>query len=557
MNENVEKMISNLSTKQKEELGKLIYEFISKKIPDWDIEGNDVTLLHQRIKLPLDILKIVLEEDRLKHKNDVADLEYLSPSSVSLRDKETKYNTKFLRKLDLSEIDFSEENIENWDLSDTNIKLNLQKMKKKSLYLTNCRGLDLSSADFTGVYIEGANLEGTHAKINPQVVSGKSLYQTNCRGLDLSSADFTGVDIEYSNLEGTRAKINPQVLFRKSLHGTNCQGLDLSSADFTGVYIEGSNLEGTHAKINPQVLFRKSLYGTNCQGLDLSSADFTDIDIRKSNLEKTNANIDPQMVYKKSLEQTNCRGLRLESKNFQGVNVKGANLENTGVSVVLDFKSYVDQFILQKLDTFEKAVSISDGQIDLSFDYLQKIKKMNQNQLEKIKQLICNFIMEQLPNWDILTPGKRVALPRDLLQVVFVDTNFYQQVSVDILRRIDFLEVDFKNKNMKNLDLSYTNIKINPQTIKDKSLYQTNCEGLNFSSADFTGVDVRGANLKNTDASFNPQTLYKRSLYQTKCGDIDFTGACFIGVDVRESDVSIPKRNKNNIKKRKPIYFVQ
>lgn len=53
---------------------------------------------------------------------------------------------------------------------------------------------------------------------------------------------------------------------------------------------------------------------------------------------------------------------------------------------------------------------------------------------------------------------------------------------------------------MWGANLEGTMANIDPQKILNKSLFTTNCKGLNFEGKDFTGVEVTCANLEETHA---------------------------------------------------------
>ena len=94
---------------------------------------------------------------------------------------------------------------------------------------------DWSKVSFENVDVCHKNLSGTNIILDPQVIKDRTLWGTNCYGLDMSGEDFTGVNIIGANLEGTRAKIDPQKVASKFLVGTNCRGLDMKGKNFTGV----------------------------------------------------------------------------------------------------------------------------------------------------------------------------------------------------------------------------------------------------------------------------------------------------------------------------------
>lgn len=92
----------------------------------------------------------------------------------------------------------------------------------KSIALSNehLRKLDLSELDFTDVDIMAFNLSGTNANIDPQKVYNKDLLYTNLNGHDMSKYDFTDVDIRFANLKNTGARIDLNSIRNGSIEGT-------------------------------------------------------------------------------------------------------------------------------------------------------------------------------------------------------------------------------------------------------------------------------------------------------------------------------------------------
>lgn len=169
-----------------------IHHFITYNVPNWDIKGNNPYLLHHRIKLPLNILKNILIREWRKNIQNEAN---------------HPFDILFLRKLDLSELNLSNIDIRKWNLSYTNINLDPQLVKNKSLRYTNCAGLNFEGKDFTDVDLLGTNLKNTKAEINPQTIKNKSLCNTNCCGLNFKEKNFTDVNIYGANLEKTEANL--------------------------------------------------------------------------------------------------------------------------------------------------------------------------------------------------------------------------------------------------------------------------------------------------------------------------------------------------------------
>ena len=182
------KRLENKSIEEKEKiLNKIILSL--KKIPNYDIEGNHPRLLHTRIHYPKEFLQIILIDTNLFR----------------------NVETVVLKKIDLSELDFTGCDVSGLDLSYTNVDINPQTIKDKSLFETNCEGLNFKNKDFTGVSLAFSNLENTSADINPQTIKDKCLYQTNCKGLNFVDRDLAGVDIRGACLAGIGANLSKEI----------------------------------------------------------------------------------------------------------------------------------------------------------------------------------------------------------------------------------------------------------------------------------------------------------------------------------------------------------
>lgn len=163
---------------------------------------------------------------------------------------------RYLRLLDLSDVNFDNKDLTNTNLSYTNAIINPQKVYNKDLSSADLEGIDLSNANFDNVIIIECNLKNTKANINPKTVKNSSLCFCNLEGLNLFDADFTNVNIIGCNLKKTGAFIDPQTIFNKDVSYSNLEGLNMQHMNFIGVNIENANLKNTKAHIN----FNDSLY---------------------------------------------------------------------------------------------------------------------------------------------------------------------------------------------------------------------------------------------------------------------------------------------------------
>ena len=94
--------------------------------------------------------------------------------------------------------------------------------------------------------------------------------------------------------------------------------------------------------------------------------------------------------------------------------------------------------------------------------------------------------------------------------------------------------MNFNNVDIELADLSNTGAEIDPQLVKNKSLYDTNLENLDLSSKDFTNVVVEYACLKNTNATINVQQVREKSLQGANLLGVTIVGD-FNKVDITES----------------------
>ncbi len=89
------------------------------------------------------------------------------------RNWEPNFRNSEMRKLDLSEIDFTQKNVRGYDYSYTNVNINPQTVLGKDLSNTNLEGVDMSDKEFKGVNIYGTNLKYTGATIDLKTIKGE------------------------------------------------------------------------------------------------------------------------------------------------------------------------------------------------------------------------------------------------------------------------------------------------------------------------------------------------------------------------------------------------
>ncbi len=110
---------------------------------------------------------------------------------------------------------------------------------------------------------------------------------------------------------------------------------------------------------------------------------------------------------------------------------------------------------------------------------------------------------------------ERIKIQKELLQCLLPALLEIITKDEEILKYLDLSEVSFAGMDVKGKNFKDSNANIDPQTIKDKTLFYTNLKGIDLSHADFYNVNLIGANLENTGAQIDPQLIYDKCLYNT------------------------------------------
>ncbi len=494
-----------------------------------DINPNILSKLQQDSNATKEIARLLKEElikhntkkwneERIKIQKDL--MQCLLPALLEIITKDEE----ILKYLDLSETSFTDIDVTDKNFKDSNANIDPQTVKGKTLYNTNLQNCNMAGKDFTGVDIQGANLENTNAQIDPQRIEEKALNNANLKGctfINLSSldslksepADFTGVNICDANLENTNAQIDPQLIDGKSLHGTNVKGLDLSHADFTGVNIQRANLENTNAQIDPQLIDGKSLCDTNVKGLNLSHADFTGVLIVGTNLENTGAMINPHTVFCQTIKGTNLNYCTLiDNGKLEGIHYdKGTSFNHITFSI---FDPFDPHNIYQ--DITEYIQTIDNPNITRNKVFNPNILSQLQQDLDAKKE-IATLLKSKLIEYSKKRWKKeRIKIEKDLLQCLLPALLEKIKADEEILKYLDLSEVSFDGIDITFKNFKDSNANIDPQTVKNKTLYRTNLQNCNMTGKDFTNVEIQCANLKKTGSIINPHTVHDKIISGTK-----------------------------------------
>lgn len=209
---------------------------------------------------------------------------------------------KVIHKINFINISFDDVNVERFDFSKmTGVKINPQKVYKKSLQYANLSGVEFISGKgknsridmFEGVNIRGVKFEGNkNIRINPQTIYQKDLTETKLNGIDFTDCSFDDVTVVNADFTGaTGVKINPQIIKNKQLTKAKLFGVDFTGYSFDNAIINYTDFTGSiGAIINPNKInnieFRiggeltsntTGFYNTNC--IDVILTDIPNPDI--------------------------------------------------------------------------------------------------------------------------------------------------------------------------------------------------------------------------------------------------------------------------------------
>lgn len=127
-----------------------------------------------------------------------------------------------LQYIDLSNIDFKDQDIREIDFTNTNANIDPQTIKDKNLSYTILSGLDFEGKSFKDAHVYGANFTGTkNVDLDPQLVAFKSLYKCILTDVDFKGKSFDGVSIEKSDFTGAKnVVINKRKIWMQNMKTT-------------------------------------------------------------------------------------------------------------------------------------------------------------------------------------------------------------------------------------------------------------------------------------------------------------------------------------------------
>lgn len=157
----------------------------------------------EKIELYTILKNRILKNKEKFTKNNFKEDEIIQILLKEILSQERKINTGVLKYIDLTNIDFKEQDITFIDFTETNANINPQTIYEKNLQNTKLIG-DFKDKSFDGVYIFGTDFSNaTNVHINPQKIKNKSIIKANVDGVDFDNNSFEGVHVTETNIENS------------------------------------------------------------------------------------------------------------------------------------------------------------------------------------------------------------------------------------------------------------------------------------------------------------------------------------------------------------------
>lgn len=156
-------------------------------------------------------------------------------------------------------------------------------------------------------------------------------------------------------------------------------------------------------------------------------------------------------------------------------------------------------------------------------EYIGRFGGINMLEEKEIRKIVKE-IKRDLRNVPDLKPEDadefvRISDYNDVLPDVFWNMYDEPNFTNKEMRKLDLSRLCFDNEVMDGINLSYTNVHIDPQKVQDKSLANVNLEGTHLYGKSFDGTVLYGTNLKFTEAliDFNKIAVFDRRTRLEEC----------------------------------------
>ncbi len=307
-----------------------------------------------------------------------------------------------LRYIDLTNISFDNQNVEEIDFTGTNATINPQKVKNRNLTRCILNGVSLQNKSLKKVITFNIKIENAK-NINielPKEQLKKDIQKNLSKILDyerigihiLKELDLTNINFDNQNVEGidftdTNATINPQTVKNKSLKYTILPQGNYESISFKNTNIQGTNFKNTtNVKINIQKIKEKDIRNTILKGVDFQDIPFDNALVTKANFTGAkNINLDPQTLAQPTLYGCILNGINFKNKSFKGICIINTNF--IGAKNVIINKNEVWSSNIEEA-IFDKKTQIIG---------IETIKKNNNEQENEFQKTLTLHILSHVP----------------------------------------------------------------------------------------------------------------------------------------------------------------
>ena len=221
---------------------------------------------------------------------------------------------QFVLGEDLSESDFSSQNLDNKNFFGANLRG------------SNFDGAVLSNTDFRLSNLENVNF--ANAKIDNMKLQQNILDGAIFTNVDFINVDLENVDLSYTNLQN--ANLSNKNLERTFLYKSDLRGADLSLSEMSNIFLNGADLSSTNLKgamlksVNFSTIKSKSLKYADISFTGFSHSDFRGVELPMT-FHTTN-------FFLAKMQDIDLSDRIIHATAFYETNLNGANFDNVNMS---------------------------------------------------------------------------------------------------------------------------------------------------------------------------------------------------------------------------------
>ena len=170
---------------------------------------------------------------------------------------------------------------------------------------------------------------------------------------------------------------------------------------------------------------------------------------------------------------------------------------------IVEEEETLEEDISKVVDGFGESVVVDNGTVDHLYVHnkvLEEKSRINSEKEELLRQIdLLNERIVQVEN-------KSKYMIKVDENILFNNMGDYKEIKEELkedLIYLDLSNISFDNVKVSGLDLSNTNVSIDPQTIYNKDMSYGVYDGIKFISNNFNGVNTDNSSFKNCDVPFS------------------------------------------------------